>query len=377
MADPTLELAKDLISRASVTPDDAGCQPLMIERLEAIGFKVDRLRFGDVDNFWARRGDTSPLVVFAGHTDVVPTGPLEKWDSDPFAPTLRDGFLFGRGAADMKSSLAAFITSIESFVQDNPNHSGSIGLLITADEEGPSINGTVKVVEWLEEKNIKIDYCIVGEPSSEKELGDIIKNGRRGSLNGKLVVQGKQGHVAYPHLARNPIHEAMPALTELVNIVWDEGNEYFPATTFQVSNFNGGTGAENVIPGELTVDFNFRFSTEVTDNELKSRTESVLNSHKLDYKIHWRLSGKPFLTPDGKLVAAARAAIKDELDRETVLSTAGGTSDGRFIAPTGAEVVELGPLNSTIHQINECVAQDHPAALSRLYHGVLSNLLCI
>ncbi len=375
MNDPTLELAMDLIRRASVTPNDEGCQPLMIERLEAIGFRIDRLRFGDVDNFWARRGDTSPLVVFAGHTDVVPTGPVEKWDSDPFEPTIKDGFLFGRGAADMKSSLAAFITAIESFVATTPDHNGSIGLLITADEEGPSVNGTVKVVEWLKENNIKIDYCIVGEPSSEKQLGDTIKNGRRGSLNGKLVVRGKQGHVAYPHLALNPIHEAMPALSELADTTWDKGNEYFPATTFQVSNINAGTGAENVIPGELTADFNFRFSTEVTENELKSLTETVLKNYKLDFEIHWRLSGLPFLTPDGKLVAATRDAIDTELGRQTVLSTAGGTSDGRFIAPTGAEVVELGPLNSTIHQINECVSKDHPAALSRTYRRVLVNLL--
>lgn len=375
MNDPTLELAIDLIRRASVTPNDEGCQPLMIERLEAIGFKIDRLRFGDVDNFWARRGDTSPLVVFAGHTDVVPTGPVEKWGSNPFVPTIKDGFLFGRGAADMKSSLAAFITAIESFVATAPDHNGSIGLLITADEEGPSVNGTVKVVEWLEKNKIKIDYCVVGEPSSEKELGDTIKNGRRGSLNGKLVVRGKQGHVAYPHLALNPIHEAMPALTELAGTTWDQGNEYFPATTFQVSNINAGTGAENVIPGELTADFNFRFSTEATENKLKSLAETVLKKYKLDFDIHWRLSGLPFLTPDGKLVAATRDAIQSELGRQTVLSTAGGTSDGRFIAPTGAEVVELGPLNSTIHQINECVAVDHPAALSRIYHWVLTNLL--
>lgn len=375
MNDPTLELAIDLIRRASVTPNDEGCQPLMIERLEAIGFKIDRLRFGDVDNFWARRGDTSPLVVFAGHTDVVPTGPVEKWGSNPFVPTIKDGFLFGRGAADMKSSLAAFITAIESFVATTPDHNGSIGLLITADEEGPSVNGTVKVVEWLEKNKIKIDYCVVGEPSSEKELGDTIKNGRRGSLNGKLVVRGKQGHVAYPHLALNPIHEAMPALTELAGTTWDQGNEYFPATTFQVSNINAGTGAENVIPGELTADFNFRFSTEATENKLKSLAETVLKKYKLDFDIHWRLSGLPFLTPDGKLVAATRDAIQSELGRQTVLSTAGGTSDGRFIAPTGAEVVELGPLNSTIHQINECVAVDHPAALSRIYHWVLTNLL--
>ena len=282
MSDPTLELASELIRRPSVTPNDEGCQPLMIERLEAIGFKVDRLRFEDVDNFWARRGESSPLVVFAGHTDVVPTGPMEQWDADPFDPAIKDGFLYGRGAADMKSSLAAFITAIESFVEAHPDHSGSIGLLITSDEEGPSINGTVKVVEWLQQNGIKIDHCIVGEPSSEKELGDTIKNGRRGSLNGKLTVRGKQGHVAYPHLARNPIHDAIPALAELAACTWDEGNEYFPATTFQISNTNGGTGAENVIPGEMTVDFNFRFSTEVTEKELKSRTNKILQTYGLD-----------------------------------------------------------------------------------------------
>lgn len=375
MSDPTMDLASELIRRPSVTPNDEGCQQLMIERLEAIGFKVDRLRFEEVDNFWARRGDNSPLVVFAGHTDVVPTGPLEQWDADPFDPTIKDGFLFGRGAADMKSSLAAFITSIESFVAAHPDHAGSIGLLITSDEEGPSVNGTVKVVKWLEQNNIKIDHCIVGEPSSEKELGDVIKNGRRGSLNGKLRVRGKQGHVAYPHLARNPVHEAMPALVELSTSVWDQGNEYFPATTFQISNINSGTGAENVIPGELIADFNFRFCTEVTENELKSRTEKIFEAHKLDFEIQWRLSGLPFLTPEGALVLAVQEAIKAELGRKTLLSTGGGTSDGRFIAPTGAEVVELGPLNSTIHQVNENVALDHPAALSRVYHRALANLL--
>jgi len=375
MSDPTLELASELIRRPSVTPSDEGCQQLMIERLEAIGFKVDRLRFGDVDNFWARRGESFPLVVFAGHTDVVPTGPLEHWDADPFDPTLKDGFLYGRGAADMKSSLAAFVTSIESFVAAHADYTGSIGLLITSDEEGPSVNGTVKVVQWLEQNNIKIDYCIVGEPSSEKELGDVIKNGRRGSLNGRLRVRGKQGHVAYPHLARNPIHEAMPALIELSANRWDEGNDNFPATSLQISNIRSGTGAENVIPGELVADFNFRFCTEVTENELKNITETILKTYKLDFEIHWRLSGHPFLTPEGVLVTAAQNAIKIELGRETVLSTGGGTSDGRFIAPTGAEVVELGPLNSTIHQVNENVAQDHPAALSRVYHRILVNLL--
>ena len=375
MTDETLELAKELIRRPSVTPEDEGCQELMIERLEAVGFQVERLRFEDVDNFWARRGDSEPLIAFAGHTDVVPTGPLDKWNADPFDPTIADGMLYGRGAADMKSSLAAFVTSIKSFVKAHPDHKGSIGLLITSDEEGPSINGTVKVVKWLEQNNIKIDYCVVGEPSSSEVMGDTIKNGRRGSLNGKLTVRGKQGHVAYPHLARNPIHDVTPALAELCSITWDDGNDYFPATSFQISNIHGGTGAENVIPGEVLVDFNFRYCTEVTDEHLMRRVESVLNAHGLDFELNWRLSGLPFLTPEGRLVAAVRDAIQEELGVKTTLSTSGGTSDGRFIAPTGSEVVELGPLNATIHQINECVAAEDPGRLSRVYTRILEKLL--
>lgn len=375
MTDRTLQLAMELINRPSVTPDDHGCQDLMIERLQAIGFDVERLRFEDVDNFWARRGNSGPLVVFAGHTDVVPSGPPADWDTDPFEATLVDGKLYGRGAADMKSSLAAFVTAIEDFVAVNPDHSGSIGLLITSDEEGPSINGTVKVVDWLKKNSIKIDYCVVGEPSSEKELGDIIKNGRRGSLNGKLRVLGKQGHVAYPHLAVNPIHLAAPALTELANEIWDEGNEYFPATSFQISNIHGGTGAENVIPGAVQVDFNFRFSTAVTETELRQRTEDILRRHGLRYELEWRLSGNPFLTPVGKLVDAARGAVEQVLGRVPELSTGGGTSDGRFIAPTGAEVLELGPLNQTIHQTNEHVVQSDPGTLSEIYRLMLEKLL--
>jgi succinyl-diaminopimelate desuccinylase len=375
MSDPTLELAQALIRRPSVTPDDQGCQELMIARLEAIGFKVARLRFGEVDNFWARRGDARPLVVFAGHTDVVPTGPLDRWSCDPFDAEIRDGKLYGRGAADMKSSLAAFVTAIESFVAAHPDHGGSIGLLITSDEEGPSINGTVKVVDWLTERGIKIDYCVVGEPSSVATVGDVIKNGRRGSLNGRLTVKGKQGHVAYPHLAQNPIHLALPALDALAREVWDEGNEHFPATTFQVSNIHGGTGAENVIPGTVTVDFNFRFSTAVTDARLKDRVTALLDRHHLTYDLEWRLSGQPFLTPTGKLVEAIRVAICEILGIETELSTSGGTSDGRFIAPTGAEVVELGPLNTTIHQIDEHVAVDDPGRLARVYSRMLELLL--
>lgn len=375
MSNPTLDLTRALIERPSVTPDDQGCQELMIARLEAIGFQVKRLRFGEVDNFWAWRGKGKPLVCFAGHTDVVPTGPVQNWTSDPFTPEIRGGHLYGRGAADMKASLAAFITSIESFVAEHDNHAGTIALLITADEEGPSIDGTVKVVSWLEKNDIKIDYCLVGEPSSEKEFGDVIKNGRRGSLNGKLVITGKQGHIAYPHLAENPIHMALPALSELTNIVWDTGNEYFPSTSFQISNIESGTGAENVIPGIIEIDFNFRFSTAVTDSELRQKVEAVLAKNKLNYRLDWRLSGQPFLTPEGALVDAVRGAIKTVLKRETRLSTGGGTSDGRFIAPTGAQVVEIGPLNTTIHQIDECISTDTPKILSELYRHTLINLL--
>lgn len=375
MSDATLDLAKELIRRPSITPNDEGCQQLMIDRLEAIGFKVDRLPFEDVDNFWARHGHSEPMIVFAGHTDVVPTGPRENWDSDPFTPEVRDGKLYGRGAADMKSSLAAFVTAIEAFLEQNPDHPGSIALLVTSDEEGLAVNGTVKVIEWLEKNQIKIDFCIIGEPTSENELGDVVKNGRRGSLNGKLIVRGKQGHVAYPHLARNPIHLAMPALAELVALNWDTGNEFFPATTFQISNITGGAGAENVIPGEVEVHFNFRFSTAVTEAELGRRTEMYLDAHGLDYELIWSLSGQPFLTAEGRLVEAVRSAIDNELGVETRLSTGGGTSDGRFIAPTGAEVVEIGPLNATIHQVNECVDEDHPQGLSRVYRGILERLL--
>ena len=375
MTDRTLQLAQELIRRRSVTPDDQGCQELMIGRLEAIGFDIHRLRFEDVDNFWARRGSEGPLVVFAGHTDVVPTGPIDDWQHDPFSAQIVDDKLYGRGAADMKSSLAAFVTAIEDFVQAHPQHKGSIGLLITSDEEGPSVNGTVKVVQWLQQQGINIDYCVVGEPSSENELGDIIKNGRRGSLNGKLKIFGKQGHVAYPHLAVNPIHQAAPALTDLVNETWDEGNEYFPATSFQVSNIQAGTGAENVIPGKLEIDFNFRFSTSVTEAELKQRTEAVLHKHGLNFQIDWRLSGNPFLTKVGTLVNAAQRAVESVLGKPPRLSTGGGTSDGRFIAPTGAEVVELGPLNQTIHQVNEHVSASDPAILSSIYQQILENLL--
>jgi len=371
----TLELAKELISRQSVTPEDAGCQSIMIKRLEALGFSIEQLRFGEVDNFWARRGSEGPLFVFAGHTDVVPTGPESEWRHPPFSPTEENGLLFGRGAADMKGSLAAMITATERFIAQHPNHQGSIGYLITSDEEGPAIEGTVKVVECLQARNEIIDWCLVGEPTSTDKVGDVIKNGRRGSLGATLTIKGSQGHVAYPHLAENPVHLFAPALAELVATPWDNGNEFFPPTTFQISNIQAGTGATNVIPGDLTVLFNFRFSTEVTDVELQNQVEAVLQKHQLDYNIDWQLSGQPFLTPEGELVNATQAAIKSICGYETELSTSGGTSDGRFIAPTGAQVLELGPLNATIHKVNEHVATDELDTLSEIYQQILNNLL--
>ena len=372
---PTLQLATDLIRCRSVTPADDGCQQMMTERLEAIGFKVEHLRFDDVDNFWAVRGESGPILAFAGHTDVVPTGPEQQWANPPFEPRIIDGMLHGRGAADMKGSLASMVVACESFVAKHPDHSGRIAFLITSDEEGPSINGTVKVVEWLEANNTKITWCIVGEPSSTKLVGDVIKNGRRGSLGGILTVKGIQGHVAYPHLADNPIHKLAPALTELAAEHWDDGNEFFPATSFQVSNINGGTGATNVIPGTVEVVFNFRFSTELTDAILRERTEAILNKHGLNYDITWTLSGQPFLTPRGDLVNAVIAAIKSETGRDAELSTSGGTSDGRFIAPTGAQVVELGPINATIHKVNECICAADLETLTGIYEKALENLL--
>lgn len=371
----TLELAKDLIARRSITPEDAGCQEVMIARLETLGFQVERLRFEDVDNFWARRGDSAPLYAFAGHTDVVPTGPEDQWRHPPFEPTVVDGVLYGRGAADMKGSLAAMITAVEKFVAEHPDHNGSIGFLITSDEEGPSVNGTVKVVEHLEARGEKMDGCLVCEPSSTNIVGDVIKNGRRGSLGGKLVVHGVQGHVAYPHLADNPIHRVAPVLAELCAHTWDNGNKFFPATSFQISNINGGTGASNVIPGEVEIIFNFRYSTETTQEQLQERVETILNARQLNYTIEWTLSGHPFLTPSGALVDAACAAIKTVQGFDTKLSTAGGTSDGRFIAPTGAQVVELGPLNATIHKIDECVKVEDLDKLSRMYQHILEKLL--
>ena len=371
----TLELTKALISRASVTPEDKGCQELLIERLEAIGFNIERLRFGEVNNLWARRGKDRPLFAFVGHTDVVPPGPLEAWTSPPFEPSVRDGYLYGRGAADMKSGIAAFVTAVEEFVSDNPNHKGSIALLITSDEEGIATDGTVKVVKLLESRNEKIDWCLVGEPSGVKQLGDTLKNGRRGSLGGKLVVKGVQGHVAYPHLSENPIHRFAEPLAKLCAQTWDKGNQYFPPTTFQVSNLNAGTGASNVIPGFLEADFNFRFSTESTPDALKSRVQAILDESKLNYELRWSLSGLPFLTPRGKLVDATLEAVKELTGIDGELSTTGGTSDGRFVAPTGAEVLELGPVNATIHRVNECVAVKDLETLSTIYSQLLRNLL--
>ncbi|MGE8532805.1 MAG: succinyl-diaminopimelate desuccinylase [Acinetobacter guillouiae] len=371
----TLELSLQLLRQPSVTPIDHTCQTIMADRLSAIGFNIENMRFEDVDNLWARRGTASPVFCFAGHTDVVPTGHLDAWESDPFLPEIRDGKLYGRGSADMKTALAAMVVASERFVKNHPNHKGSIAFLITSDEEGPSINGTVKVVETLEARNEKMTWCLVGEPSSTDKLGDIVKNGRRGSLNAVLTVKGKQGHVAYPHLAINPIHTASKALSELCDTVWDNGNEYFPATSFQVSNIQAGTGATNVVPGTMTVTFNFRYSTEVTADQLKLRVLEILDRHHVDYDIEWTLSGLPFLTPVGELVNAARTAIKNVTGTETELSTSGGTSDGRFIAPTGAQVLELGVLNATIHQINEHVNIAELEPLAEIYEQILVELL--
>lgn len=371
----SLELTKNLISRSSVTPDDAGCQAMLAERLEKIGFKVEHLRFGETDNLWARRGNEGPVFAFAGHTDVVPTGPEENWKFPPFEPTIEDGLLYGRGTADMKGSIACMMTACERFINQNPNHKGSIAFLITSDEEGPAHDGTIKVIETLEARNEKIDWCLVGEPSSTDKVCDVIKNGRRGSIGCTLTVKGKQGHVAYPHLAKNPIHEFAPVLKILTETEWDQGNEFFPPTTFQVSNINSGTGATNVIPGECKVVFNFRFSTAITDSYIREQVEALLKEHNIDYDIDWALSGQAFLTEPGKLVNATQQAIKDTCGFDSQLSTAGGTSDGRFIAPTGAQVVELGPLNATIHQINECVAVKDLDTLSEVYENILINLL--
>lgn len=373
--DNTVQLCCELIRRESLTPEDAGCQSLMMERLEKVGFTCTSLPFGEVENFWAERGSDGPILVFAGHTDVVPTGPSEQWSSPPFEPTLVDGTLYGRGTADMKGSLAAMVVACEEFVAEFPNHNGRIGFLITSDEEGPAVNGTVKVMEYLQQQGKAIDWCLVGEPSSNKQLGDTIKNGRRGSLGAVLVIKGIQGHIAYPQLADNPIHKALPALLALTEEVWDTGNEFFPPTSLQISNFNSGAGVTNVIPGEVEVQFNFRFSTAVTDTELRKRTEDILDAYELDYTVEWNLSGQPFLTSSGNLIDATVTSIEQHTGLVTELSTSGGTSDGRFIAPTGAQLVELGPINATIHKIDEQVLAADLPRLKKIYKSILQHLL--
>ncbi len=371
----TLQLAQQLISRRSLTPMDDGCLDILGARLAPLGFKLEKMRCGAVDNLWARRGDAAPVICFAGHTDVVPTGPVVEWDSDPFTPTVRDGMLYGRGASDMKGSLAAFITAIEKFVALHPQHCGSIALLLTSDEEGVAVDGTARVVEALQKRNELIDYCIVGEPTSVDRTGDTIKNGRRGSLSGALTVKGVQGHIAYPHLVKNPIHLAAPAITELAATTWDNGNEYFPPTSWQISNIHGGTGAANVVPGTLEILFNFRFSTASTVDALKNKVHAILDKHGLEYDLLWELAGKPYLTPRGNLVEAVSTAIQQVQGITTELSTGGGTSDGRFIADICPQVLEVGPLNATIHKINECVAVADLDALSEIYRLVLVKLL--
>jgi len=370
-----LDLARELIARKSVTPEDGGCQELLTARLARAGFRCEPMKFGDVSNLWARRGSAAPVVCFAGHTDVVPTGPLSEWQSDPFVPTIRDGKLYGRGAADMKSSIAAFVVAAEMFVQERPAHSGSIALLLTSDEEGVAVDGTVRVVEALKARKETIDYCIVGEPTSVDALGDMIKNGRRGSLSGKLTVRGIQGHVAYPHLVKNPVHLLAPALAELARTQWDKGNESFPPTSFQVSNIHAGTGAANVVPGSVAVDFNFRFSTESTDATLKSRVEAILKKHGLDYSIDWVLGARPFLSRRGRLAQAVADAAKKHTGRSAELSTTGGTSDARFIIDICPEVIELGPVNASIHKLNEHISLAELERLPRIYLETLRALL--
>ena len=374
MSDVT-DLAMALISRNSVTPEDAGCQQLLAERLEKTGFVAEHLRCNEVDNLWITHGRGSPRFVFIGHTDVVPTGPLESWTSDPFRPEIRDGHLYGRGAADMKGSIASMVVAVERFLRKHPQHKGTLAFLITSDEEGDAINGTRRVVEHLQNKNVAIDWCLVGEPTSRKKLGDSIRNGRRGSLTGNLRVYGTQGHVAYPELAGNPIHQLAPALVKLCGTVWDRGNEFYPPTSFQVSNIHAGTGADNVIPGYIDILFNFRFSSEVTHGQLKKRVEKMLDRHKLNYDIEWKLSGEPFLTTGGRLLESVREAVMEVTACDAELSTAGGTSDGRFIAPTGAEVIELGPVNSSIHKIDECVKVEDLETLAVIYEKILQKLL--
>ena len=370
-----IDLAQELISRRSVNPNDAGCLDLLIRYLEPLGFRCERMSRGGVENLWARRGTDAPLVCFAGHTDVVPTGPLEEWTSDPFTPTIRDGFLFGRGAADMKSSLAAFVAAIAEFVASEPQHRGSIALLLTSDEEGVAVDGTVRVVEALKARGEEPDFCIVGEPTSTTKLGDAMKNGRRGSLSGRLTVKGAQGHVAYPHLAENAVHAVAGAIAEMASTRWDNGNEYFPPTTWQVSNFNAGTGANNVIPGTAHVKFNFRFATASTVESLQTRVHGILDKHGVKYELDWSYDGRPFLTKKGALVGAVRRAIKTVTGLDAELSTGGGTSDGRFITDICPQLIEFGPTNATIHKINECIALDDLEKLPRIYLEVLRELL--
>jgi len=371
----TLALTEDLLRRPSVSPEDHGCLDVIAPRLEALGFRIERLAFGPVDNLWARRGDAGPVLCFAGHTDVVPAGPREEWRTEPFEPVVRDGILYGRGAADMKSGLAAMVTAMERFVARHPRHGGSLAVLFTSDEEGPSVDGTRRVMEVLEARNEKIDWCVVGEPTSQDELGDTIKVGRRGSLSGRLSVHGVQGHIAYPQLADNPVHAFAPVLAELVTTSWDAGNEFFQPTSFQVSNISAGTGAPNVIPGELKVRLNLRFSTEQTVEQLQRRMTGILDRHKLNYTIEWFISGLPFLTTPGVLTAAVEQAVREVTGRTPLYSTTGGTSDGRFIAPTGAQVVEFGVANATIHKVNECVRIADIDRLSRAYERVMELLL--
>ncbi|MBX3709384.1 MAG: succinyl-diaminopimelate desuccinylase [Gammaproteobacteria bacterium] len=369
-----VDLTSQLIACPSVTPQDAGCQKIISQRLAAIGFQCEPMQFSDVNNLWARYGTRSPLIVFAGHTDVVPPGPTSDWSSPPFQPDIRDNTLYGRGAVDMKSAIAAMVTAVETFVKTNPIFPGSIGFLLTSDEEGSAINGTVKVMETLLQRGEKIDYCLVGEPSSNKKVGDQIRIGRRGSLHAKITIHGKQGHVAHPHLAMNPIHTSANALHELAGIEWDKGNEYYPPTTFQISNIHSGTGAANVIPGHLDLLCNFRFSTAVTVNELKERTEAILKKHGLQYNVEWHISAEPFLTKKGKFISLVQQAIQDITGLSAVLSTGGGTSDGRFIAPTGTEVIELGVSNATAHHVNECVDLDELITLERIYNTLLHHI---
>ncbi|KGK08953.1 succinyl-diaminopimelate desuccinylase [Vibrio navarrensis] len=372
---PVLALTKDLISRQSVTPEDAGCQDVMIERLQALGFEIERMVFEDTTNFWARRGSEAPLFAFAGHTDVVPAGKLDQWHTPPFEPTEKDGYLYGRGAADMKGSLAAMVVATERFIAQHPDHKGSIGFLITSDEEGPFINGTVRVVETLMARDENIDMCIVGEPSSTAIVGDVVKNGRRGSITGDLTVKGTQGHVAYPHLADNPVHKSLLAIHELATTEWDQGNEFFPPTSFQIPNLQAGTGASNVIPGEFHVQFNLRFSTELNNDTIVERVTSTLNRYDLNYELKWTFNGDPFLTDTGALLDAVVAAVDEVNQTKPALLTTGGTSDGRFIARMGGQVVELGPVNATIHKVNECVKIDDLEKLTDMYQKTLEHLL--